>query len=96
MSTAKKTVRHSPTPETDPEYQRVGATLAHFREDRGYSQHQFAPRLGISRSYLALIENGRKRLTDELLDKACDLLDIRNPLALKRHDGIPTLKAVAA
>lgn len=87
MSTANKAVRNRTAPETDPEYQRVGATLAHFREDRGYSQHQFAPRLGISRSYLALIENGRKRLTDELLDKACDLLDIRNPLALKRRDN---------
>jgi len=57
-------------------WERVGATLRTTRELRGLKPDQLANRLGISRSYLANIEAGRKKLTPELLAKACSVLDI--------------------
>lgn len=57
-------------------WERVGATLRTTRELRGLKPDEMANRLGISRSYLANIEAGRKRLTPELLAKACSILVI--------------------
>ena len=59
-----------------PEDRRVGATLRHFRELRGYKPEQFAELMGISRPYLANIEAGRRTLNNILLARAAELLTV--------------------
>ena len=69
----------------DPERERVGHTLRTIRARYGYSQEQFGTELGISRSYISLIESGHKKLSDRLLHRCAELLEI-TPLAIKRFD----------
>ena len=58
------------------EDRRVGATLRHFRELRGYKPDQFAKEIGISRPYLANIEAGRRSLSNILLARAAAALRV--------------------
>lgn len=58
------------------ERQRVGATLRTLRELRGYKPDQLATLMGISRSYLANIEAGRKPLSEVLLARAASSLGV--------------------
>ena len=58
------------------EDRRVGATLRHFRELRGYKPEQFAKEIGISRPYLANIEAGRRSLSNVLLARAAVTLRV--------------------
>lgn len=60
----------------DPEQVRVGTTLRHFREMRGFKPDPFASLIGISRPYLANIEAGRKKLTNVLLARAAEALRV--------------------
>jgi XRE family transcriptional regulator, fatty acid utilization regulator len=69
----------------DPEKERVGTTLRTIRERYGYTQETFGTELGISRSYISLIESGHKKLNDRLLARCATLLEI-TPLAIKRFD----------
>lgn len=55
---------------------RIGATLRLIRELRGVRANDAATALGISRSYLANIEAGRKRLPPHVLVRACAFFDI--------------------
>lgn len=80
MSTAERSTSKNP------EQERVGETLSTFRERYGYTQESFGTALGISRSYISLIEIGTKPLPDRLLSRAADLLGIK-PLAIKRPDS---------
>jgi transcriptional regulator with XRE-family HTH domain len=59
-----------------PEDRRIGATLRHFRELRGYKPEQFAREIGISRPYLANIEAGRRTLSNVLLARAAEALRV--------------------
>lgn len=52
---------------------------------RGFKPDEFANEIGISRSYLANIEAGRKPLTEVLLGRVSKALDVR-PLVIVRHD----------
>lgn len=82
MSTSNK----GETTSKNQEQVRVGKTLHVLRERYGYTQEKFATDLGISRSYISLIESGHKKLPDRLLCRAASLLDI-TPLAIKRPDS---------
>ena len=80
-----------PTPETI----RVGSTIREFRELRGLKPDEMANKLTISRSYLANIEAGRKRLQPELAAKIASLLMVRQ-ISILRPDEFPTdLKAAS-
>ena len=54
----------------------VGQRLRELRRDRALSQADFARRLGISPSYLNLIEKGRRAVQLPLLWKALELLNV--------------------
>lgn len=56
---------------------RVGATIREMREMRGYKPDELANEVGISRSYLANIEAGRKPLTAVLLARLAAKLGVR-------------------
>jgi transcriptional regulator with XRE-family HTH domain len=72
-------------PVLDPERVRIGETLRVLWERRGFKVGEFATELDISYSYLSNIAAGRKPLTEELLYKAAQALDVR-PIAIVRAD----------
>lgn len=74
-------------PQTDPEQERIGATLRDFRERNGLGVQELANQLGISYPYLSNIEAGRKRLTPGLATKAAAVLGVRR-IALVRSDYV--------
>lgn len=67
---------------------RVGSTIREFRELRGLKPDEMANKVGISRSYLANIEAGRKRLTPELAARVAALLMVRQ-ISILRPDEFP-------
>lgn len=73
-----------PTPETI----RVGSTLKDLREARGLKPDELASKVDISRSYLANIEAGRKRLTPVLAARIAAVLHVRQ-ISLLRPDEFP-------
>lgn len=67
------------------EDERIGETLAYFRERYGFTQDQLATETGVSRSHIANIEAGRKHLGDKHLALIAKALELK-PLAIKRPD----------
>lgn len=61
------------------ESRRTGATIKALREAYGWRLSKFAVAIGISHSYLANIEAGRRPITPELARKIADTLSV--PLA---------------
>jgi transcriptional regulator with XRE-family HTH domain len=72
----------------NPEWIRTGSTLREFRELRGLKPDELANAVLISRSYLANIEAGRKRLSPELASKIAEHLHIRQ-ISILRPDEYP-------
>lgn len=72
----------------NPEWIRTGATIREFRELRGIKVDEMANALYISRSYLANIEAGRKRLQPELAAKIAAHLQVRQ-ISILRPDEYP-------
>lgn len=73
---------------------RIGATIREYREIRGFKPDELANEIGISRSYLANIEAGRKPLTKVLLARIAKELDVRQ-IAIVRHGYFAEDEAVA-
>lgn len=73
-----------PTPESI----RIGSTIREFRELRGVKPDEAASKLLISRSYLANIEAGRKRLQPEMAARIAALLQVRQ-ISILRPDEFP-------
>ncbi len=69
MSTATK-------PQPRPEASRLGGKVRAFRRKQGLSQVQLAEKLGISGSYLNLIENNRRPLPSPLLIKLAQTFEV--------------------
>ncbi|MFO0583795.1 MAG: short-chain fatty acyl-CoA regulator family protein [Anaeromyxobacter sp.] len=59
-----------------PEPLHLGARVRALRRERGLTQAQLAERLGISASYLNLIEHNRRGLSAQLLIKLADVLQL--------------------
>ncbi|NVN30307.1 helix-turn-helix transcriptional regulator, partial [Endobacter medicaginis] len=56
--------------------QLIGQTIARLRAERGLTQQRLAATLGISASYLNLIEHDRRAVTASLLFKLTRALDV--------------------
>ena len=54
----------------------IGRTVRRLRTDRGLSQQVLATRLGISASYLNLIEHDQRAVTASLLIKLAETLRV--------------------
>lgn len=67
------------------EWERVGATLAFVRTQRGVTQEELSNSLEIARPYLANIEAGRRSLTPQLALRAAEILKVR-PIVLINSD----------
>ena len=64
---------------------KIGAKIRRLRRDKGFSQGALAERLGVSASYLNLIEHNRRRVTVNLLLQLADLFEIA-PAELAEDD----------
>jgi DNA-binding XRE family transcriptional regulator len=54
----------------------LAMNLKRIREERGFSQRAFAPRIGLSRPYLADIETGRRDMNLRTFLHMCALLEV--------------------
>lgn len=75
-------------PNLNPEWVRVGATVRQYREMRGVKPDELANKIDISRSYLANIEAGRKRLQPIHAARIAKVLDVAQ-IAILRPDEWP-------
>jgi len=55
---------------------KIGPKIKSFRRQRGLQANKLAEQLGISPSYLNLIESGKRKIDGDLLLKVCDKLSI--------------------
>jgi len=72
----------------NPEWVRVGATIRAFRELRGVKPDELANKIDVSRSYLANIEAGRKKLQPIHAARIAKVLDVRQ-VSILRPDEWP-------
>ncbi len=88
----------APTPKvTDAEAPPFGAWLKEQRSARGFTQQDFADRLGVSAAHLSRVESGEKRLSEEGVERAAAILGVDpNELAV-RSGNLPEafLRAIA-
>lgn len=61
----------------------LGETLKRLRGIYGYSAQELSECLGISKSYLSEIENGKKKASIDLLQKYADLFGLRPSTLLR-------------
>ncbi|MFB1064840.1 helix-turn-helix domain-containing protein [Natrinema sp. H-ect4] len=57
----------------DGDWEELGRQLRKARKYRGYSQEEIADYLNASRSYIALVENGQKKIDSDQLQSLADL-----------------------
>lgn len=54
----------------------IGFNIKQLRKEGGQSQQRFADMVGMNRTYLSLIENGKMNMSVEMLVKIADGLDV--------------------
>ena len=57
--------------------QKVGIIIKKLRKERGMSQETFAYESGIDRRYMSDIENGKRNISLDILERVADKLGIR-------------------
>lgn len=63
----------------NPEIQeKIGKNLRKIREEKGFSQEEVSKSAGISLSYYNKLENGRKNLTQKVLQHLCKALKVKS------------------
>ncbi|MDF3284969.1 helix-turn-helix transcriptional regulator [Gordonia sp. N1V] len=54
----------------------VGRNLRRYRLERGYSQEDFADRMGVHRTYMGSVERGERNLSLRSLERFADFLEV--------------------
>ena len=57
--------------------EKVGKTIIQLRKERGFSQETFAFEAGIDRRYMSDIENGKRNISLDILERVCQKLGIK-------------------
>ena len=57
--------------------EKVGKTIIKLRKEQGMSQETFAYESGIDRRYLSDIENGKRNISLDILERVADKLGIK-------------------
>lgn len=65
--------------------------IIQLRKSREWTQDEFAEKMGISKNYVSLIENGKKIPSDRLISDICQEFDV-NKEWLRTGKGEPTIK----
>ena len=55
---------------------RFGELVRRMRQDRGYSQEDFAFRVGLHQTYVSSVERGERNVTIGTADRIADGLDV--------------------
>ena len=55
----------------------LGRTIIRLRKEKGYSQEAFANEAGIDRRYMSDIENGKRNISIDILERVCNKLGIK-------------------
>jgi len=55
---------------------RLGQKIRELREEKGWSQEEFADKCGLGRAHMSLIERGKQNLTLSTLQTVCSVLGI--------------------
>lgn len=55
----------------------LGRTIVRLRKEKGCSQEAFANEAGIDRRYMSDIENGKRNISIDILDRVCNKLGIK-------------------
>ena len=55
----------------------LGRTIVRLRKEKGYSQEAFANEAGIDRRYMSDIENGKRNISIDILERVCNKLGIK-------------------
>lgn len=61
---------------------RLGNTIRAIRQMRGLTQEQLAERVGLDKSYLGRLENGRRTTTLETIKRIADALNVNYAVLL--------------
>lgn len=62
---------------------RLGRKIRKLRQEKGWSQEEFADKCGIGRAHMSLIERGQQNLTLATLHTICDVLGISMSMVLR-------------
>ena len=57
--------------------EKLGRTIVCLCREKGYSQEAFANEAGIDRRYMSDIENGKRNISIDILDRVCNKLGIK-------------------
>ena len=57
--------------------EKLGRTIVNLRRAKGYSQEAFANEAGIDRRYMSDIENGKRNISIDILDRVCNKLGMK-------------------
>ena len=57
--------------------EKVGKTIIKLRKERSMSQETFAYESGIDRRYMSDIENGKRNISLDILERVADKLEIK-------------------
>ena len=57
--------------------EKVGKTIIKLRKEKGMSQETFAYESGIDRRYMSDIENGKRNISLDILERVADKLGIK-------------------
>lgn len=77
---------------------RLGDLIAETRRAKGMTQLELAEKMGVSRGFIGIVENGRQRVTGEetikKLAKALDLTmeDIYSAQSMAPHDAVDIIR----
>ena len=63
-------------------YQRLGQNLRRLRQQKGWSQEQFAFESGVHRTYVSDLERGARNPTIKIIDKLAKPLGVKPGLLL--------------
>lgn len=66
----------------------MNTRIAEIRKESGLTQEKFAQQMGISKNYINLIENGKKRPGDRLVSDICRMFSV-NERWLRTGEGEP-------
>lgn len=55
----------------------LGRTIVRLRREKGFSQKAFANEAGIDRRYMSDIENGKRNISIDILERICNKLGMK-------------------
>ena len=58
-------------------HEKFGLAVAALRKEKGYSQERFALEANIARKYMSDIENGKRNISLDILERVCQQLGIK-------------------